>query len=192
MLYKKKMTNRELLEAALIHEGSKNIHSPYHALVRAPARAPYSRPDTRGAYNSCIGSRFTMHPIEFWALMILTPFSILFGQIFASMAAWRLNKWNAKSPFTALIYEKQWLGNSGYAPWSPMPDCLWLFFGTLTSSLCNVFLISLPLYLAGVAFVDTLWVAGVLNGAATVWIVFREVVGLREMLDDIEADRDDI
>lgn len=32
MLYKKKMTNRELLEAALIHEGSKNIHSPYHAL----------------------------------------------------------------------------------------------------------------------------------------------------------------
>lgn len=39
---------------------------------------------------------------------------------------------------------------------------------------------------------DTLWVAGVLNGAATVWIVFREVVGLREMLDDIEADRDDI
>ena len=66
------------------------------------------------------------------------------------------------------------------------------FFGTLTSLLCNVFLISLPLYLAGVAFVDTLWVAGVLNGAATVWIVFREVVGLREMLDDIEADRDDI
>lgn len=191
-MLKKKMTNRELLEAALIHEGSKNVNSPYHALVRAPARAPYVRPDKRNSYNSCIGPRFTMHPFEFWALMVLTPFSVIFGHIFASGAALYLNKWNAKSPFTALICEKQWLGNSGFVSWSPMPDCLMLFFGTLASSLCNFFIISLPLYLAGVAFVDTLWVIGVLNGVAAVWIVFREVVGLREMLDDIEADRDDI
>ena len=46
-MFSKRMTHQETLEAVLIHKRSKNINSPYHALIKAPARAPYSRPEDK-------------------------------------------------------------------------------------------------------------------------------------------------
>lgn len=192
-MFSKRMTHQETLEAVLIHKGSKNINSPYHALIKAPARAPYYIPEDKHTYNTNNGARFTMHPVEFWALCILTPLAVGLGSIVMSIIFSRLRRWSAKSPFCAWVRNKQWKDGK-WVEWKPMPDrenLCWLFFMFLP--LGYILLLSaIMLLLFAVNFWAYLWAIGLLNGIAFVWLMFRELSGLYEMLADFAVTRDDI
>lgn len=187
-MFSKRMTHQEALEAVLIHKGSKNINSPYHALIKAPTRAPFRRREEVCAHNSGKGRRFTMHPKEFWALIIATPIAcIVSAIIMASIFSW-LRYWNGRSPFTAFKYSKQWIPGE-WVNWGPMPgqDGLFLSFISLTA----VHAMNLIAFLSAGLWV-LVWGILLLNVAAFVWIMFRELAGLREMLGSIERTRVDI
>lgn len=191
-MFSKRMTHQETLEAVLIHKRSKNINSPYHALIKAPARAPYSRPEDKHTYNTNKGSRFTMHHVEFWTLCILTPLAVALGSIVMSITFSRLRRWSAKSPLCAWVRNKQWRDGE-WVEWKPMPDSeglCWLFFMLLPLGHTSLYLFLL--WVVGVDFWAYLWTIGLLNGIAFAWLMLRELSGLHEMLADFAVTRDDI
>lgn len=187
-MFSKRMTHQETLEAVLIHKGSKNINSPYHALIKAPARAPFCRRTEVCSHHTGKGRRFTMHPKEFWALIVMAPFACILSAIIMTNIFSGLRQWNAKSPFTAFKYSKQWIPGE-WVKWEPMPsqDGLFLSFISLTAAHA----MNLIGFLTAGLWVLT-WGILLLNVAAFVWIMFRELSGFREMLSSIAATRDDI
>lgn len=187
-MFSKRMTHQETLEAVLIHEGSKNINSPYHALIKAPARAPFRRREEACTHNSGKGRRFTMHPKEFWALIIVAPLvCIVAAIIMGSIFSW-LRYWNGRSPFTALKYSEQWIPGE-WVKWKPMPGCDELLLSFI--SFMAVHAMSLTAALSSGWWMYG-WIVLLLNVAAFAWIMFRELTGLCEMLGSIGRTRVDI
>ena len=75
-----------------------------------------------------------------------------------------------------------------------MPDrenLCWLFFMFLPFGYI-LLLSAIMLLLFAVNFWVYLWAIGLLNGIAFVWLMFRELSGLYEMLADFAVTRDDI